>query len=132
MQEGGLEVVEFYSKLMGMWNELENYVKIPHCTCGKCECNIGSKIAKMADEEKTHQFLMGLNDEAFATMRNQILALDPLPSLDTIFNIIQQEENHKRVMIKRDRRSKNMLAFVAREHAAVSERPIRKHCGRYR
>lgn len=55
-KQGGLEVVEFYSRLMGMWSKLENHVKIPHCTCGKCECEIGNKIMKMVEEEKTHQF----------------------------------------------------------------------------
>ena len=63
-----LEVVEFYNELMEMLSELENYAKIPHCTCGKCECGTGSKVLKMVDEEKTHQFLMGLNDESFSTV----------------------------------------------------------------
>ena len=75
-KQGSLEVVEFYLKLMGMWSELENYAKVPQCTSGKCECEIGSSIAKMAQDEKTHQFLMGLNDEAFSTIRSSILALD--------------------------------------------------------
>jgi len=26
-----LEVVEFYSKLMGSWSELENYAKVSYC-----------------------------------------------------------------------------------------------------
>jgi len=36
---------------------------------------------------------MGLNDELYATIRSQILALDPLPPLDKIFNTTQQEES---------------------------------------
>jgi len=39
-KQGGLEVIEFYSKLMGLWSELSNHVKIPHCTCRKCECGV--------------------------------------------------------------------------------------------
>ena len=101
-KQGSLEVVEFYSKLIGMWSELENYAKVPQCTCGKCECKIGSRITKMAQDKKTHQFLMGLNDEAFSTIRSQILALDPLPNLDVIFNMVTQEENHRRIMMERD------------------------------
>jgi len=98
-KQDSLEVVEFWNKLMGFWSELDNYTKIPHCTCGKCECKIGDKIMKMVDEGKAHQFLMGLKDESFSTMHNQILPRDLLPQLDDIFNIIQQEENHKRVMM---------------------------------
>lgn len=93
-----LEVVEFYSKLMGMWSELENYAKMPHYTCGKCECGVDNKIVKMIEEEKMHQFLMGLDEESFSTIRNQVLALNLLPSLDIILNMAQQEEHHKNVM----------------------------------
>ena len=78
-KQGNLEVVEFYTKLMGMWSELENYAKMPHCTCGKCECAIGNKIVKMVEDEKVHQVLMGLNDDTFFAIHNQVLALDPLP-----------------------------------------------------
>jgi len=46
-KQGGLEVVDFYPTLMGMWSELNNYVKIPQCTCGKCECGVGSKVVKL-------------------------------------------------------------------------------------
>ena len=28
-EQGNLEVVEFLSKLMGLWNELENYIQVP-------------------------------------------------------------------------------------------------------
>ena len=44
---------------------------------------------KMVEEERTHQFLMGLNNESFSTMRTQILARNPIASLDEIFNIVQ-------------------------------------------
>ena len=90
---------------MALWSELDNYTKVPHCTCGKCECKIGERISQMLDEGKTHQFLMGLNDESFGYVRSQILAREPLPPLDEIFNIIQQEENHKRLMMERDHRT---------------------------
>ena len=73
---------------MALWSELDNYTKVPHCTCGKCECKIGERIIKMVDEGTTHQFLMGLNDESFGNVRSQILAREPLPPLGEIFNII--------------------------------------------
>jgi len=28
-KQGGLEVVEFYSQLMGLWSELENQARLP-------------------------------------------------------------------------------------------------------
>ena len=65
-KQEGLDVVEFYSKLIGMWSELRNYIKILKCNCGKCECNVGSKVVKKVEEEQTHQFLIGLGDETYA------------------------------------------------------------------
>ena len=62
------EVVDFYSRLMGMWTELNNYVKILRCTCGKCECDIGAQVVKMIEEEQAHQFLIGLDDETYANV----------------------------------------------------------------
>jgi len=53
----------------------------------------------MMDEDRVHQFLMGLNDDLFGTIQSQILAFDPLPHLNKIFNMVQQEESHKSVMI---------------------------------
>ena len=38
---------------MGMSSELENYMKIAYCTCGKCECKVGDKIMKKVDEKRT-------------------------------------------------------------------------------
>ena len=67
-KQGSLEVVEFYSKLMGLWNELENQVRYPCCTCGKCECDMGGQFMKLIEEEKAHQFLMGWNDEIYSNI----------------------------------------------------------------
>ena len=79
-KQGGSKVVEFFSKLVGLQSELENQVRFPHCMCGKCKCKIGEQLVKTIEEEKAHQFLIGLNDEVYATIRGQILAIEPLTS----------------------------------------------------
>ena len=87
-------MVKFFSKLMSLWNELDNYIKIPSCTCG-----IARKVAKLIEYDKVHQFLIGLDDEYYAIVRSQILAKYPLRSLNKIFNMVQKEEHHKKVMV---------------------------------
>ena len=47
----------------------------------------------------------GTHDESFSTIQSQILALDPLPSIDKIFNMVQQEQNHRSIMVARDQRN---------------------------
>lgn len=91
-RQGGLEVVEFYSKLRGLWSELSNHIRIPHCTCKGCKCDVASKIVAMFEEEKSYQLLMGLNDDLYSQTCNHILASEPLPPLEKIFNIMNQEE----------------------------------------
>jgi len=117
---------------MGIWSELEGCTKIPHYAYGNCECGVLNKIAKMIEEERMHQFLMGLDDESFSTIRSQVLARNPLPSLDTIFNMVQQEEHHKRVMLGRDQRGDSVIAFTARESLGIGVKPTCQHCGKYR
>jgi len=46
----------------------------------------------MYEEDRAHQFILGLNDDLYSTLRSQILALDPLPLLDQIFNMTKQED----------------------------------------
>jgi len=53
-KQGGADVVEFYSKLMGLWSELENQVRFPEYTYDKCKCGVGDKINKMLEEDKAH------------------------------------------------------------------------------
>ena len=123
------EVVEFFNRHVGLWNELENYVKI-----SVCKCEAASKIAKFIEDDKAHQFLMGLDDDSSSPVRSQILALDSLPSLDKIFNLVQQEENHRRVMIGRDNKQDSMAVFAVSHQAKTQsshERPTCTHCGKY-
>jgi len=74
---------------------------------------------------------MGLNDELYATMRTQILALDLLPPLDKIFNMTQQVEAHKQVMINRDIKNEASMVFAAKEHTSMVEKGGCKICRRY-
>ncbi|RVW83463.1 hypothetical protein CK203_051726 [Vitis vinifera] len=73
-----------------MWDELNQYIKIPECTCGAAQA-----IMKSREDEKAHQFLMGLDDTTFGTVRSSILALDPLPTLGKIYAMVTQEERHR-------------------------------------
>jgi len=65
------------------------------------------------EDEKAHQFLMGLNNDTYSLIRSQILMLDLLPPLNQIFDIAVREENHKSLMLGCKHRSKNTVAFVA-------------------
>ena len=48
-KQGTLSVVEFLSKLMGLWNELENCV-----TCLVCKCEVAEQYVKMIESDRVH------------------------------------------------------------------------------
>ena len=128
-----MSVVYYYFKLVGYWNELDGVAKHYFCHCGKCECkNLWSNMIKEAEEKKTHQFLTGLNDEKYGTLRGHILAMDPLPDLDRIYNLVRQEEHHKRYMIDRESKSEvaEALAINRKHPSRTGERPLCTHCGK--
>lgn len=65
---------------------------------------------------------MGLNDKKYSTLRGQILAMEPLPTLERIFNIVRQEEHHKKMMNDREEQSEGAVAFAVA--FPVAEKPI--------
>jgi gag-polypeptide of LTR copia-type/Retrotransposon gag protein len=64
-KQHGHSVVTYYTRLKGMWDELSNHSPVPSCVCGGCTCNLTAKLIKDIDDEKIHQFLIGLDDSIF-------------------------------------------------------------------
>ena len=62
------------------------------------------------ERDKTHDFLLRLNDEQFGALRTQILGLDPFPTLNIAFAMVSQEERHQSIVRSRDDKSK-VLSF---------------------
>ena len=63
------------------------------------------------DQERIHQFLMGLDDDAYAPLRSTIVAQDPLPPLNKIYSLAIQEERMKTIAKDRDTKA-DALAFA--------------------
>lgn len=56
VSQGQDSVTIYYSKLKGLWDELNVFSPIPHCTCDSNKTLEGCR-----DRDRTMQFLMGLN-----------------------------------------------------------------------
>lgn len=104
-KQGGLTVLAYYGKLKTLWDELANYEQISVCKCEGCTCGIASKLEKRREEEKVHQFLMGLDDVVYGIMRSNLLASDPLPSLNRVYSAIVQEERVRSITRAKEERS---------------------------
>lgn len=137
-KKNGSSVMEYFGCLSLMWDELINYRPVPECTCGASE-----KIVKQYEEERVHQFLMGLDDARFGNVCANIIGQYPLPDVNTVYQRIVREE--RRIGASRTEPKQEAVGFVARtespaetEHgggalvAVARSRPMVScsHCGK--
>ena len=89
-----------------MWDELAIYDPLPDCLCGKLKI-----LHNRYNRDCVIQFLMGLSD-AYSNTRDQIMLLNPLPSLNRVFSMIQQQER-QHLMIP-SIKSPDLMAMMAK------------------
>ncbi|GKB96495.1 retroelement pol polyprotein-like protein [Tanacetum coccineum] len=73
-RQEGLSIVSYYGKLKVIWAKLINYKQFPLCKCGKCVYDIAGRLEKKREEERVHQFLIGLEDKTYGETRSNLLA----------------------------------------------------------
>ncbi|KAK3004635.1 hypothetical protein RJ639_019122 [Escallonia herrerae] len=94
--QGGASVMTYYTKLLGMWDELLTLSPLESCGCPK-----GTEKMNLYQDLQTYQFLMGLDDK-YATLRTQIINMDPFPNIDRVYAMVMQEESHRGITGSRD------------------------------
>ncbi|KAK9190783.1 hypothetical protein WN943_019393 [Citrus x changshan-huyou] len=140
-RQDGQTVAAYFGRLKILWDELSNYVQPPVCSCGNCTCNLSTQWEKQREEECVHQFLMGLDDTIYGTVRSNIITQDPLSSQSRAYALVVQEERHQTITRTRDVRVEAVSFAVqapkAQQGAAVSfsnnangEKSVCKHCGK--
>ncbi|GAA0139059.1 hypothetical protein LIER_00682 [Lithospermum erythrorhizon] len=87
-----MSIKDYYNTLVGLYNELSRLKPLHHCTCGNCSCDIAPKFASDREEEKFHQFLVGVDDELYSTVRSNLLSRVPVPSLDEAYQVFTHDE----------------------------------------
>ena len=88
--QGSQSVTEYFTKLKTLWDELGAYLALPNCSCTK-ELN----LSKFFESERVHQFLMGLDTEQFSIVRSNLLAMEPLPTLNRAYAAVLREERQQ-------------------------------------
>ncbi|CAM8889614.1 unnamed protein product [Rhodiola kirilowii] len=97
LKQGDLDLAHYYAKLAKYWEELEaiSSVRFLHCT-GDKNCDRCKEMVAEKDEDKVIQFLMGLND-SHAQVRTNILALRVIPDMDTVYDMVAEDESQQNV-----------------------------------
>ncbi|XP_010418984.1 PREDICTED: uncharacterized protein LOC104704628 [Camelina sativa] len=107
IQQGSLDVSAYYTELVTLWEEYKNYIELPVCTCGRCECNAAVLWERLQDRSRVTKFLMGLN-ESYEQTRRHILMLKPIPSMEEAYNMVTQDERQSTVSLKPPVKSDNV------------------------
>ncbi|KAG8661060.1 hypothetical protein MANES_02G221321v8 [Manihot esculenta] len=87
-------ILVYFIHLKRLWDELRSIEVLPPCSCGASKA-----IDDMNNRNRLMQFLMELN-ENFDSVRNQILVLDPLPSMNRAYSMALKYESQKEILIK--------------------------------
>ncbi|XP_076931784.1 uncharacterized protein LOC143597057 [Bidens hawaiensis] len=100
IQQEGMSVSAYFTKLRGLWDEIESVLSIPRCTCTGCTCDIRKKMTDFRGKERLYEFLMGLDDN-FSVIRTQILAMSPTSSLGNAFHLVSEDESQRNISANR-------------------------------
>ncbi|KAK4404468.1 hypothetical protein Sango_0815400 [Sesamum angolense] len=97
VSQGDLSVVDYFTKIQMLWDELVQVRPIPECTCGcTYTCGVAKATVDLAEQRQLMQFLMGLNHE-YDTVRSQILVNEPLPSVNVAYSMVLRVEKQRQV-----------------------------------
>lgn len=86
-RQKGLAIEAYYGKLTQLWTSLSDYQR----------AKTAAEIQKEREEDKLHQFLMGLDETVYGSVKSNLLSRDPLPTLDEAYNVLTQDEESKAV-----------------------------------
>lgn len=103
LKQGSKSVLDYYTEMRGLWEELNSHRPLPACTCiQQCECEAMRSTRNFRIEDQIIQLLTGLND-SFSVFKTQVLLMESLPSINKIYlMVIQEENNHVALLPKPD------------------------------
>lgn len=81
----------YFTKLRGIWEELEGFQPIPSCLCNiPCTCTLIPIMKSYRETNYVIRFLKGLNEQ-YSGVRSQVMLM-PLPSINKVYSMLTQQE----------------------------------------
>lgn len=108
ISQGNMTVAEYYTKLKMLWDELLYLMPLPNLDH---ECNAVKELTNMMFSGQLMEFLIGLN-ERFDSIRNQILLLEPLPTVNKAYSIVTRVEKQMEVQVLMNGEAGSAAMFV--------------------
>lgn len=113
-----------------MWDELANLLPAPVCTCDSRQILLDHDA-----HTKLVQFLVGLNS-AYDNEKNQILMVDPLPSINKAYGMVLKVEQQREMSVFTARHMETAAMMSKSSGASNKRRDSKKkdqtctHCRR--
>lgn len=118
--QGSQSISEFYTVMKTLWDGVSDANPLPHCTCNKCICNLTQKIQQREQTQKLLQFMMKRND-SYASIKTNLLMMQPLPNLSQAYRLFAQEQRHKE--LSQSFYATDSLAFAFNRNNNTNFRP---------
>ncbi|EOY26809.1 Cysteine-rich RLK (RECEPTOR-like protein kinase) 8 [Theobroma cacao] len=131
ISQGSRTVDSYFIELKGIWEELRSYRPLPHCKCGNCNSDCFKAYSDQYQKDMVFRFLNGLND-SFSAIRSQIIMMDPIPTLDKVYSLVQREETQRSLLIQGQAvfESSAMMTVVETRKKCTRKDISRDHCGK--
>ena len=100
---------------MQLWTALAE-----HRITKNCGCAIGVNLEKEREEDRLHEFLKGLDESLYGSVKSNLLSRDPLPSLDVAYSALLQDEDSKHTTRVIDEKVETMAHAVHTNHQSSS------------
>ncbi|EOX93232.1 Uncharacterized protein TCM_002073 [Theobroma cacao] len=128
--QGTRSVDSYFIELKAVREEIRSYRPLPHCECGRCNANCFKRYIDQYHKDMVFRFLNGLN-ESFSAIRSHIILMDPIPTLDRVYNFMLREETQKNLLFQ----SQSVLESSTMLTTTDSKKKLKKdlvcsHCGK--
>lgn len=120
LEQGSMPVSSYYAKLRMIQ---ESLIELKHAHT--CTCNDIKPWSDYDQMEYVMPFLTGLN-EAYLSIRDQILSMDQFPSITKVFSPIVREEKQREISASVNVESS--LAFVVKNGVDSKNKNVQKDC----
>ncbi|XP_051122669.1 uncharacterized protein LOC127245699 [Andrographis paniculata] len=108
LKQGSDMLTTYYTKLEKLVDELRIIEPGAKCKCDKCRHEIDKVLARIYERDYLVQFLTGLN-KIYQPIKNQILMMDPLPTVNKAFAMLLQVEKQNTHIVPVDLKAFNVV-----------------------
>lgn len=91
-----MSIADYFTRVKSLWDEINHLDPVPMCSCNTCSCGLVKKFLKSQQDQKLIQFLMRLDDQ-YSQARTNILMMSELPTIQTAYRLLVQEERHREI-----------------------------------